>query len=105
MIRHSAIALTGLLLLTSTASAETPRAAWINAKCALCHGMDGSSETDTGRKVKAPDLRAPKTQNRTDEELSAIILAGHKGMPSFRKQADAEKVRTLVTYIRGLAKK
>ena len=105
MIRLSAIALAGLLLLTSTASAETPRAAWANAKCALCHGMDGSSQTDTGRKVKAPDLRAPATQNRTDEELRAIIATGHKGMPSFRKQADAERIQTLVAYIREIAKR
>jgi hypothetical protein len=66
--------------------------------------MDGASQTDTGRKTKAPDLRAPATQSKSDNELTASITAGHKGMPSFRAQADAARVRQFVTYIRSLKK-
>jgi len=106
MIRpRTAFALTSLLLLASSAAAEAPRAAWVNAKCALCHGMDGSSQTDTGRKTKAPDLRLPATQSKTDEILTARISAGHKGMPSFKKQLEPERVKALLSYIRELAKK
>lgn len=103
--RRTAFALTSLLLLASAASAEAPRAAWVNAKCALCHGMDGSSQTDTGRKKKAPDLRLSATQSKTDQVLGASIAAGHKGMPSFRKQLEQERVKALLSYIRQLVKK
>lgn len=107
MKRHHILVFTGVLLLLTPAvmAKETARQVWVQAKCALCHGLDGSSQTDTGRKVQAPDLRTPQTQKRTDDELAKNIAGGHKKMPSFEKQFAAEKVRLLVEYIRGLAPK
>jgi mono/diheme cytochrome c family protein len=98
------IALTAVLLLPLSAVAETPREAWINAKCAVCHGMDGASQTDAGKSTNAPDLRAPKTQDQSDAALSAKIGAGHKKMPSFKHQATAERVKALLQFIRSLKK-
>lgn len=105
MIRRAAFALSAVLLVASSAGADSARSAWVNAKCALCHGMDGASQTDTGKKTKAPDLRQPATQKQTDEALGKSIAAGHDRMPSFRKQIDAERVKLLVQFIRGFAKK
>jgi hypothetical protein len=103
VLRRHVFALAGLLLIVPTVrAAQSSRDVWVRAKCALCHGLDGSSRTDTGRKVQAPDLRAPGTQKLTDQELARIISAGHKRMPSFRTQTNVEKVRLLVSYIRGL---
>lgn len=105
MIRRSGIALASLLLIAPLASAaETPQEIWVRSKCALCHGMDGSSQTEHGKKTKAPDLRSDAIQKMTDEQLAASISTGHKGMPSFKKQMDTAKVRLLVAYIRGLRK-
>lgn len=105
MIRRLASSLAGLLFFATAAlAADSPRDVWVKAKCALCHGMDGSGRTDTGRKVSAPDVRAPQTQSRTDEALAKIISGGHKRMPSFRKQVSATNARLLVEYIRGLVK-
>jgi mono/diheme cytochrome c family protein len=96
----------GLLLIVPAVRAnDTPRKVWVEARCALCHGLDGSSQTDAGRQTNAPDLRAPEIQKRTDEALAKIISAGHKHMPSFEKQVNVEKVRLLIEYIRGFAKK
>lgn len=92
-----------LLLAPALSAADPAREAWIKAKCALCHGIDGSSQTDAGRQVHAPDLRAEATQKLSDEALTKSIAGGHKRMPSFRKQVNEEKVRLLVAYIRGLA--
>ena len=104
MFRSCTIALLFLLALTPSA-AETSRQLWVRAKCALCHGMDGSGLTDAGRSSKAPDLRSPEIQKLSDTILANSIAAGHKGMPSFRKQVDAERVRLLISYIRSVAAK
>jgi mono/diheme cytochrome c family protein len=82
-------------------AADSPRLAWVKAKCALCHGIDGKGETDTGKRVHTPDLRKPEIQKLDDEAMIKAINAGHRGMPSFRKQLSAENVRLLVSYIRG----
>src|SRR5205823_15009163 len=48
------------------------------ARCAICHGADGSGVTQEGRNLypKPPDLRAPRTQNLTDGEIHYIIQNG-----------------------------
>src|SRR5215472_4139923 len=48
------------------------------ARCAVCHGTDGSGVTEEGRNLypKPPDLRAPRTQNLTDGEIHYIIQNG-----------------------------
>jgi mono/diheme cytochrome c family protein len=55
--------------------------------CAVCHGNDGSGQTDFGRGLypKPPDLRAAATQGLTDGELFYIIERGVPltGMPGF----------------------
>src|SRR5215469_8667884 len=46
------------------------RAHWAD-HCAICHGNDGSGDTDMGRRMypRAPDMRGIQTQQRTDGEL------------------------------------
>jgi mono/diheme cytochrome c family protein len=55
--------------------------------CASCHANDGSGETEIGRSLypRAPDMRAPATQNLSDGELFYIIENGVKltGMPAW----------------------
>ena len=55
--------------------------------CALCHGNDGSGQTDIGRSLypKAPDLRQAETQSLSDGELFYIIHNGIRltGMPAW----------------------
>ncbi len=104
MIRLRFVALTAILLIGSWASAsEMPRQVWVKAKCALCHGIDGSGQTDRGRKLSTPDLRAPRTQNHSDEELARMIASGHRKMPSFLAMTP-KGVHLLVSYIRGSVK-
>ncbi len=104
MIRLYATALATLLLITTTGiAADAPRDVWVKAKRALCHGVDGSSQTEHGKKLHAPDLRGPVTQKQTDEILATKIAAGHERMPSF-DTAKAETVRVLVACIREFAK-
>ena len=83
-------------------AAETPHEAWIKAKCAVCHGEDGSGNTPEGKRRGAPDLRGPEIQKHTDAELYDMIVSGHGKMPAFRGQITKERAAMLVTYIRSL---
>jgi mono/diheme cytochrome c family protein len=55
--------------------------------CAVCHGNDGSGDTEMGRALypRAPDMRLPATQNLSDAELFYIIENGIRltGMPGW----------------------
>jgi predicted CXXCH cytochrome family protein len=78
------------------------------ARCAICHGNDGSGQTQVGQNLypKAPDLRLPLTQNLTDGELRYIIRNGVRltGMPAWGNphvEQDEDSWK-LVLFIRGL---
>jgi mono/diheme cytochrome c family protein len=103
-MKRPLLALTGMLFLAPLAMGAEPaaRELWVKAKCALCHGLDGSGDTDQGKRLATPDLRAPEVQKRTDAELEKGVTGGHARMPSFKKQVDAAKVRLLIAYIRSL---
>lgn len=79
---------------------ETAHSMWIKAKCAVCHGDDGSGNTPQGHSVGAPDLRSESVQKMTDAELAIVIRKGHSRMPSFKVQLDDQQVGLLVSYIR-----
>lgn len=55
--------------------------------CAVCHGNDGSGNTEMGRGLypRAPDMRLPATQSLSDAELFYIIENGVRltGMPGW----------------------
>lgn len=78
------------------------------ARCAVCHGNDGSGVTQVGRNLypKPPDLRTPKTQDLTDGQIHYIIQNGVRltGMPAWghpHDEADNEGWM-LVLFIRSL---
>ena len=78
-----------------------------NARCAGCHGIDGSGISEMGRNLypKPPDLRAGETQSLTDGEIEYIIENGVRltGMPAWNQLPQTERWK-LVGYIRSLAK-
>jgi predicted CXXCH cytochrome family protein len=78
------------------------------ARCASCHGHDGSGLTDMGRSLypRTPDLRAAATQNLTDGEIHYIIANGVQltGMPAWSNSHQQRNVSAwnLVLFIRSL---
>jgi mono/diheme cytochrome c family protein len=75
------------------------------AKCAGCHGPDGSGNTAMGKKFKLRDLRSADVQKQSDEDLQGVIEKGKPPMPAFGKSLDTAKVQELVAYIRSVATK
>jgi mono/diheme cytochrome c family protein len=78
------------------------------ARCASCHGHDGSGQTQVGRDLypRAPDLRSAQTQNLTDGEIHYIIENGVEltGMPAWGNphQVLDDDSWILVLFIRSL---
>ena len=78
------------------------------ARCAGCHGYDGSGQTQVGRALypKPPDLRHDPTQQLTDGQIHYIIENGVRltGMPAWNSshaQPNDDSWK-LVLFIRAL---
>lgn len=80
-------------------------AATFKAKCASCHGADGSGSTTVGKALKCRDLRSAEVQGQSDAELLTIVTKGKgKKMPAFEKTLGADTCKALVAYVRSLKK-
>jgi mono/diheme cytochrome c family protein len=73
--------------------------------CVLCHSVDGSGSSPTGKSMKAKDLKSPEVQKMSDAELADFISQGKGKMPAFSKKLKPEEIQQLVAYVRALAKK
>ncbi len=74
------------------------------AKCAACHGPDGSGNTTMGKNLKLRDLGSADVQKQSDEELTTIIDKGKNKMPAYDGKLTKEQISDVVKYIRTLKK-
>jgi len=78
--------------------------------CSVCHGNDGSGNTEMGRGLypRTPDMRLPATQNLSDAELFYIVENGVRftGMPGWSTGTKEGETSSwhLVHFIRHLPK-
>lgn len=99
-----------LILLTFVAmpvfaDAGPDAAAIFKAKCAMCHGADGSGQTPVGKTMKIRDLRSAEVQKMADKEMVKIITDGKGKMPANKGKLSQADIDALVVFIRGMAKK
>ena len=93
------------LLLTAALplAAAADDAAVYKAKCATCHGADGSGQTPMGKKMNLRDLRSPDVQKQSDAELTKITTDGKNKMPAYKGKLSADEIKGLVKFMRDLA--
>jgi cytochrome c6 len=77
-------------------------AATFKAKCAGCHGADGTGSA-MGKKMGAHDFTSADVQKMSDAELTDVITNGKGKMPSY-KSLSPDQIKGLVAYIRTLKK-
>lgn len=75
------------------------------AKCAVCHGADGSANTVVGKSLKMRDLRSEEVQKQSDADLHVITACGKGNMPPYKAKLTDDQIKQLVSYIRVLAHK
>lgn len=76
-----------------------------NGRCSICHGMDGSGNTEAGKKLEARDLRESHVQSQSDQKLAETVLYGMGKMPRFEKKLNPEQISAVLAYIRKLAQR
>jgi mono/diheme cytochrome c family protein len=75
------------------------------AKCALCHGSDGTGKTTLGEQMKAADFHSREILKLTDAQLAEVVTHGKDNMPPFDGQLSADETSQVVSYVRLLGKK
>jgi cytochrome c6 len=103
--RLLAVVSMGILMSLAASTAFAGSAEIYKAKCAACHGADGSGQTPVGKSMKIRDLRSAEVQKQTDANLVKIITDGKAKMPAFKTKLSVADISSLVAYIRGMAKK
>jgi mono/diheme cytochrome c family protein len=89
------ILITSLILLAVPAMAEDG-AALFKAKCAACHGPDGT-------KLAKANLSSAEVQGKTDADLVTFI--GTNAKHNFKtKGLSDEQIKAVVTFLRTLKK-
>ena len=105
MKRIALVSALALLALPLAAQEPQKRSAVWDANCTVCHGDDGRSQTEEGKKKKARDLADPKWQaSVSDGRLTSSIQRGRDKMPAFGRKLSEEQVKALVAEIRALVK-
>ena len=98
------LALILLTLMFSTCAFADRGADIYKTKCSACHGKHGTGDTMLGKNLRLRPLGADEVQERSDDELFAIISKGKNRMPSFDRKLSKDQIRDLVKYIRLLKK-
>ena len=88
-------ALTTLRLGAAQATSADP-ANLYKAKCAACHGADGTGKST----MKNTNLRAPEVQKKSDAQLLDATANGIGKMPGYKDKLSKDQIASLVTYMR-----
>lgn len=91
--------------LPAFAGGEPDGAAVFKAKCAMCHGPDGSGQTTMGKTMKLRDLRSAEVQKATDKEWTSLIADGKGKMPAYKEKLQPAEISALVAHMRSIATK
>ena len=103
LIGVSLLALAFALALPNRSYAEGG-ADLFKAKCAMCHGADGSGNTAMGKKFGLKDMGSADVQGKSDADLTQVITKGKDKMPSYEGKLTKDQITDVVKYIRTLKK-
>ena len=76
-------------------------AATFKAKCAMCHGADGTKE-NPGMGVKS--LAGADVQKQSDADLVAAVSKGKGKMPAYAGKLSDDEIKGVVAFVRTLKK-
>ncbi len=97
-----AILTLAILIILPATLAAADGAALYKAKCAMCHGADGSGMTPMGKSMKLRDLRSPEVQKQSDAALTKVTADGKGKMPAYKGKLTDAEISALVAHMRTL---
>ena len=87
-----------IALALPTLAAAQSAADTYKAKCAMCHGADGSGKAAMGTKA----FSSPDIQKMSEADLTAAITNGKGKMPSYKGKLTDAQIKDLATYVKTL---
>ena len=93
--------LVGCMAMASTAFAADG-AAIFKAKCAMCHGPDGSASTGMGKSMGLKPLSSPEVQSMSAADLTALVNNGKGKMPAFKGKLTDDEISGVVKFVKTL---
>ncbi len=100
-MKIKSLVLVGCLALAGSAFAADG-AATFKAKCAMCHGADGSASTGMGKSMGLKALGSPEVQKMSDADMTALVANGKGKMPAFKGKLSDEDISAVVKYVKTL---
>ncbi len=91
----------GSAMFLSTAAWAESGAETYKAKCAMCHGADGSKENPA---MGVKPLSGAEVQKLSDAELTAAVSKGKGKMPAYAGKLTDDQIKAVVAYVRTLKK-
>jgi cytochrome c6 len=101
--RIATLTLLALSLAVPAITQQTGQATY-KAKCAMCHGADGTGNTPIGKNMKLRSLKSPEDVKATDAELVKQTKDGVGRMQGYAGKLTDAQIQDVVTYIRTLQK-
>ena len=90
--------------IAAPAFAQGAGAETYKAKCAMCHGPDGTAATPMGKMMKIPSFKEPALVKATDGQLFESTKNGKGKMPAYNGKLTDAQIKEVVSYIRTLQK-
>ena len=87
-----------------SAHAQQPGEATYKAKCAMCHGADGTASTPVGKSMKLRSLKSDEDVKATDDTLFRQTKEGVGKMMGYAGKLTDAQIRDVVAYSRPLQK-
>ncbi len=92
-------------LLSAPAHAQSNGAALFHSNCQVCHGADGTGNTQIGHALKVANLHSAAVVKLSNAEIANTIRNGKSPMPAFGSKLSSPQINALVAYVRTLQKK
>ena len=102
MKRTALVGLALILAIPTLAFAQGSGADIFKAKCAMCHGADGSASTGMGKSMGLKPLSSPEVQNMSDADLTALVTNGKGKMPAYKGKLSDADIASVVKYVKTL---
>ena len=100
--RFAIVVLVLTLAVPTIAMAQNSGSDTFKAKCAMCHGADGSASTGMGKTMGLKPLSSPEVQKMSDADLTAFISAGKGKMPAFKGKLTDAQISDVAKFVKTL---
>jgi cytochrome c6 len=102
LTRIALVVLVSALVIPTIATAQGTGADTFKAKCAMCHGADGTASTGMGKSMGLKSLASPDVQKMSDTDMTALVTNGKGKMPAFKGKLTDAQVTDVVKYVHTL---